>query len=284
MKGKYIFLACLVAVSGIVVGMTGAVLKYAVLEPLGLHRQEPAVALPFVFLRDEGLRYVVADLRASKVTEPTAQVTQPSATIPSHITDPTETTVEAFRRPDRILFIGDSRTCGLRDHARMDGADYFCDVGMSVFNAHQKVLSDEEFRNEMLYDLLSDREYGYVFIGLGLNEAGYPVESLLRSYRELVDQVVRAQPQAVILLQGVMAVSRDWAERAPYTTPENLSLINTGIRQVALDYRVCYLDTNKQFADESGYLPEKMTADGCHLYAKYTHLWAKWLMDEAKRT
>lgn len=274
MKRKYIFLVCLLAASGIVVGLTGTVLKYAVLEPLGLHRQESAVAVPFVFLRDEGLQYVVQDLRETVPADVTA--TQSTETVP------TEWDNAQLTRPERALFIGDSRTCGLRDHARMDEADYFCDVGMSVFNAQNKQLSDVDFKFESLYSLLSDREYGYVFISLGLNEAGYPIDSLLRAYSELLDRVVQTQPQAVIVLQGVMGVTRDWAQRAPHTAPENLRLINDGIQDLARRYRVSYVDANEEFADEEGYLPEDMTADGCHLYAKFSRQWAQWLLEEVE--
>ena len=276
MNRKYIFLACLLAGSGLVVGLTGVVLKYAVLEPLGLHRQESAVAIPFVFLRDEGLRYVVEDLRGMKPTEPMIP-------IPPETTTPAAPETQLPERPDRVLFIGDSRTCGLRDHARMAEADYFCDVGMNVFNAPKLTLSDVDFRGESLYELLADRDYGYVFIGLGLNEAGYPLESLLRAYQELLDRVVQTQPQAVIVLQGVMAVSRGWADKAPYTAPANLERINIGIQELAQQYRVGYVDANERFADEMGYLPAEMTADGCHLYAKFTHLWAEWLLDEVQK-
>lgn len=274
MNRKYISLLCMLAVSGIVVGVVGTVLKYAVLEPMGLHRQENVVALPFVFFRDEGLRYVVADLKGSEPTEP--------ATLPQ-APEQSETAPTELKPSRRMLFIGDSRTCALRDQSRLEDADYFCDVGMNVFNAPKKQLSDESFKGEGLYNLLSKREYGYVVIGLGLNEAGYPIESLLKAYQELVTYVVRTQPQAVIVLQGVMAVSRSWVDNAPHTAPENLRKINEGIRSLAGRYRVCYLDANERFADEMGFLPDDMTADGCHLYAKYTRLWSQWLFDEINK-
>ena len=39
------------------------------------------------------------------------------------------------------LFIGDSRTVGLMEYSGIDGADYFCTVGMSVYNIHKKPVS-----------------------------------------------------------------------------------------------------------------------------------------------
>lgn len=288
MKGKYIFLAALLALSGTVVALIGAVVKYAILEPMGLERQETVVALPFVLLRDEGLRYVITDLRtveetpatvpeepsinAQPETEPAAQESAPTAQ--------TEQTVPLWNALEQVLFIGDSRTCALRDQARLEGADYFCDVGMSVFNVGSSRLSDEDFQNQTLSALLSNREYTCVVISLGLNESGYPIDSLIRAYQSLLTDVVRTQPQAVIVLQGVMTVSRSWAESTPYSAPENLDAINQRIRTLADNYRSFYIDPNQRFADEEGYLPDSMTADGCHLYAKYTHLWAQWIYEE----
>lgn len=284
MKGKYIFLASLLVISGAVVSLVGVVAKYAVLKPLGLERQEPAVALPFVLLRDEGLQYVITDLKQNNPAEtiPSVSESEPTQT---ESTKPLETepVIQETNPLEKVLFIGDSRTCGLRDHARLDGADYFCDVGMSVFNVGSKRLSDGNFQNQTLAGLLAEREYTAVFVSLGLNEAGYPINSLERAYQELVNTIVQTQPQAVIILQGVMTVSRGWAQQAPYASPDNLELINSRIQNIAEHFRVYYIDANEEFADAEGYLPDNMTADGCHFYAKYTHLWSQWLCEEVER-
>lgn len=277
MKGKNMFLASLLVFSGLAVAMIGVVVKFTLLEPLGLSRQESVVELPFVLLRDDGLRYVITDLRKSaepeetKLTELSTQPTQ------STQTEPTGVELPQWKPLEKVLFIGDSRTCGLRDHARLEGADYFCEVGMTVFNVNNKTLSDNSFQECTLESLLAEQEYTCVVINLGLNEAGYPLESLLHAYRELLTVVVQTQPQAVTVVQGVLTVSRRWAELTPYAAPENLRKINRELHALAEEYRVNYMDANECFADENGYLPNILTADGCHLYAKYTSLWADWI-------
>lgn len=280
MKRKYIFLAAMLVASGMIVGVCGMVVKFAVLEPLGLGSQEPVVALPFVLLRDEGLRYVIEDLHTEEETtmpQETVETTVPEITVPAQAQIPKRDVLE------RALFIGDSRTCGLRDLARIDGADYFCDEGMSVFNVDSKRLSDRQFQDRTLASLLAEREYSCVLLNLGLNESGYPIDSLIRAYQSLVDTLVKTQPQAVIVLQAVMTVGRDQAARVPYTAPENLRIINDRIRQIAGAYRVHYLDVDPQFADPEGYLIEEMSADGCHLYAAYTRLWSDRLCEEVRK-
>ena len=275
MKGKNMLLGGLLLFSGLAVSMIGVVIRFALLEPLGIVRQETVVALPFVLLRDEGLQYVITDLRQIGSTEETAP--------PTSATEPVDPTEPSFLRRDtleQVLFIGDSRTCGLRDHARLAGADYFCEVGMTVFSVAGKTLSDDGFQNSTLAELLAEREYTCVMINLGLNEAGYPLDSLLHAYRELLNVVLQTQPQATVVLQGIMAVTRGWVRQAPYAAPENLNKINASIESMAQEYRVAYVDANEPFVDADGYLLSELTADGCHLYAKYTSVWAKWLYGE----
>lgn len=279
MKGKNMFLGWLLVFSGLAAGLIGVVIRFVVLEPIGIRLQEPIISLPFVLLRDDGLRYVITDLRQSgQVTEPV----QPTAD-PSESTFPTEVVMPQRDPLEKVLFIGDSRTCGLRDHARLEGADYFCEVGMSVFNAGSRKLSDEDFQNCTLAVLLAEREYSCVVINLGLNEAGYPLESLLHAYGELLTIVTQTQPQAVVAVHGVLAVSQRWAVHTPYASLQNIQNINAGLCSLAKEFRVDYLDANSEFSDANGYLPEELTADGCHFYAKYTRRWADWICENIRK-
>lgn len=279
MKGKNMLLGWLLAFSGVAVGLVGVVIRFAVLEPVGIRLQEPIISLPFVLLRDDGLRYVITDLRQSGQATDSVQPT----TTPTESTFPTEVVMPQRNTLKKVLFIGDSRTCGLRDHARLEGADYFCEVGMSVFNAGNRKLSDQNFQNCTLASLLAEQEYSCVVINLGLNEAGYPLDSLLHAYRELLLIVSQTQPQAVIAVHGVLAVSQRWAIHTPYASPQNINKINDGICALAEEFRVDYLDANPEFSDANGYLPEEFTADGCHFYAKYTQRWADWICDSIQK-
>jgi len=279
MKGKNMLLGWLLVFSGLAAGLTGVVIRFVVLEPIGIRLQEPIISLPFVLLRDDGLRYVITDLRQTgQVTEPV----QPTAA-PSDTTFPTEVVMPQRDPLEKVLFIGDSRTCGLRDHARLEGADYFCEVGMSAFNVGSKKLSDQNFQNRTLASLLAEREYSCVVINLGLNEAGYPLDSLLHAYRELLCVVSQTQPQAVIAVHGVLAVSQRWTVHTPYASLQNIQIINAGLHSLAEEFRLDYLDANSEFSDANGYLPDYLTADGCHFYAKYTKRWADWISDNIRK-
>lgn len=279
MKGKNMFLGVLLACSGLAVGLIGIVIQFSILQPLGITLHDPVVSIPFVLLRDDGLRYVITDLRQNTNVTQEMQPTLPEQTKPS---DSSQTILPQRDPLEKVLFIGDSRTCGLRDHARLEGADYFCQVGMSVFNTADRTLSDVSFQDCTLASLLAEREYSCVLINLGLNEAGYPLESLLHAYQELLNVVIQTQPQAIIVVHGVLTVSRRWEKLTPYASMENIGCINRALQAMASEYRVFYLDANEEFANADGYLPDELTADGCHFYPKHTRRWAEWIYDAVK--
>lgn len=178
---------------------------------------------------------------------------------------------------DDVLFIGDSRTVGLKSYARSGKADYFCDVGATVFNIQKKELSDKYFTTQTLESLLSGKTYGKVFINLGLNEIGYPSSSVNSAYKKLVDLVREKQPNAIIILQGVMSVTQKKASQADYFSPASIKKLNDKIASYANGKDIFYIDCNVYFADSNGYLYKELTNDGYHPTGSgYTH-WRNWI-------
>ena len=97
---------------------------------------------------------------------------------------------------DDALFIGDSRTVGLCEYGEIPGADFFADVGMNVFNIYKKTVSVPTVGKVTLTQLLTNKKYGKIYIMLGINEIGYPFDSLIAKYKELLDFVSEKQPGA----------------------------------------------------------------------------------------
>jgi lysophospholipase L1-like esterase len=178
---------------------------------------------------------------------------------------------------DDVLFIGDSRTVGLKMYARSGNAEYFCDVGATVFNIQTKVLSDNGFSNQTLEELLSSKTYGKIFINLGLNEIGYPLTSVYNRYEQLVDFVKQKQPNAIIILQGVMSVTRQKASQADYFSPSTIATLNNKIRSYANGKNVFYIDCNTYLADTEGYLYTSLTNDGYHPTGTGYRIWHNWI-------
>ena len=106
------------------------------------------------------------------------------------------------------LFIGDSRTVGLMEYAGIDGADYFCTVGMSVFNIHKKPVSVPNVGKVTLTELLNSKKYGKIYIMLGINEVGYKFSNTIEKYSELIEFVKSKQSDAVIFIQANLHVTK----------------------------------------------------------------------------
>lgn len=178
---------------------------------------------------------------------------------------------------DDALFIGDSRTDGLRLYSRVGKADYFCSTGLSVYKVLTKECSDKNFDAQKLETLLDSRTYGKILICLGINECGGNLKSFIKAYGQLLDTVRAKQPNAVIILQAIMTCSPKKEAQNACFSPENIYQRNEAIRGLADGQTVFYIDVNTLFAGDDGYLPGNFSGDGCHLYAKYYPLWVDWM-------
>lgn len=53
MKARYAFLGTLLLVSGVIMSVMGLVMRYALLQPRGIDPRVPAVAIPFLMLKED---------------------------------------------------------------------------------------------------------------------------------------------------------------------------------------------------------------------------------------
>lgn len=180
---------------------------------------------------------------------------------------------------DDALFIGDSRTAGMSQYGRLGKADYFADVGLTVFNVLDKSLSDTGFSSATLRQLLSERSYGKIYIMLGINEIGYPFSSVLNQYEVVLQTIRELEPDADILLCANLHVTRAAAAATPRLEPDNISALDSQIAAMADGEHVFFLDVNEVFCDEEGYLKEDLTGDGVHPYGTGYVQWAQWLKE-----
>ncbi len=302
MQRKLLTLLCMLLVTTILVMCLGAYLKYNLLAQFGLFGDKNLIEAPFAAQEDPAARFALESLRAATEmespqmteqtpTEPPVYVSMLGVRVPMK-TPPPIISYEAPTEPplaevteewfDDVLFIGDSRTVGLREYARLGNADYFCSVGMTVFDVTSAWLSDENFETTNLEGLLGNRRYNKIYISLGLNECGYPYDLLMQGYESLIKTVQKHQPHAVVILEGMITVSRRKAATKWYFGIDNLERVNRGIEAFSDGNRILYIDANEFFADEEGYLPSDITPDGCHFYISGYQDWANWIFENAK--
>ena len=290
MKKRLMILTCMLLITTAFVACTGLYLKQAVLKPLHLYEDKSVVEVPFVIWNDPVVRYAITahnkqgieavaeSLPMEQIPAPTEErkeITSAPPTEPPSV----EITEQWF---DDALFIGDSRTVGLRDFARLGQADYFCSVGMSVFGIMDATESDVNFSETTLKNLLQEKKYNKIYISLGLNDCNAPYDLLMDAYAEFLYTVRQLQPDAVIILQSIITLGREKASSEWYFSLENLKQVDAGIRDFADGHHVVFIDANTHFADEAGYLPDEMSFDGCHFEISGYQAWARWIMENAK--
>ncbi|WP_019679495.1 GDSL-type esterase/lipase family protein [Ruminococcus flavefaciens] len=169
------------------------------------------------------------------------------------------------------LFIGDSRTVGIRDYGTLKNADYFCDIGLSAYK-----IDNAYVNGNTVWGTLNAKKYGKIYVMLGINEVGNDIESTVAAYRKLVDGIREVQPDAVIYLMANLHVTLGYENNV--INNERINMLNSRINEMAdINKNICYIDENETFDNTEGALQDDITSDGAHLLAKYYSNWCEWL-------
>lgn len=179
-------------------------------------------------------------------------------------------------------FLGDSRTLGISDYAGLDGADFYCDSGMTIFKllGEDGVTYQKTGHKVDMKQVLQQKHYGKIYMMLGMNELGYGnTEMYLKQYREVVEQIREWQPDAILYIMANLHVSE--AKNNPDTEFNNININdkNAASALLANGKDIFYLDCNPLFTDKDGFLNADLTFDGVHLYAQHYDVWRQFLME-----
>ena len=153
--------------------------------------------------------------------------------------------------------LGHSLIVGLSTYSNLKTPDYYCAVSLSVDSAGAYI------------DAMSQKQYGKVYIELGINEIGYTPDYFTGLYSAMLDRIMAAQPNADIYIMALTPTSRAAAGSA--FSRERVMLYNEALYDLAARRGCWYLDDFTPLADSEGYLPDSdASADGVHFtVAKY---------------
>lgn len=178
------------------------------------------------------------------------------------------------------LFIGDSRTVGLMEYGDLGDAEVFADTGMSVFKVMDTSVKVKSGGKKTLQEVLEGQKFGKIYIMLGLNELGYPYNSILSKYKQVVEMVQKYQPDAVLFLGANLHVSAKRSASSDVYNNAKINQLNDGIRQMADQSRIFFLDINPVFDDADGNLDSSYTVDDAHVLGKYYDDWSQWIVEQ----
>ena len=176
------------------------------------------------------------------------------------------------------LFIGDSRTVGLSEYADLGDATFFADVGMNSFKVLDEKVSVDGVGKVKLEQLLQSKQFGKVYILLGINELGCSTESIIAEIQKLIDVVEEYQPDSLIFLQANLHVTKKKSSSDETYNNENINKLNKAIEELADGEKIFYIDVNEIFSDSEGNLNSELSGDGIHVSAKGYKKWEEWFL------
>ncbi len=176
------------------------------------------------------------------------------------------------------LFIGDSRMQGLHDYSGWEDASFCYKTGLTVYKMMTDTVNIGGGLKATVPEVLQSRQFENIYIMIGINElgSGLPTD-FAEKYYENIEIIRSYQPDARIIILGIMYVTNEYADSNDVFNNDNINARNAAIASFANGEDIFYLDMNPAVVDESGALDPSITFDGVHLIAKYYYLWADFM-------
>lgn len=182
---------------------------------------------------------------------------------------------------ENALFIGDSRTSTLYEYAGWDSTDFFVKNGMSVWEVWDTAVEIRGEKDCTLEGMLSRKQYGKVYIMLGINELGTgTADTYGEQFQSVVNRIRELQPQAIVFVEAIIHVTQGKDDENTYINNSEINARNEKLSQIADNINVFYIDVNEALDDPAtGKLCADYTFDGVHIQAKYIDIWREFLLN-----
>lgn len=197
-------------------------------------------------------------------------------------TPPADTTVLAETADagqdylDRLTFLGDSTTYGLKYHGLLSGGKDTKQVWtpksgtLALFNRTTALIVYPETGEEIsIVDAVTLKKPEYLVITLGVNGVASMDEEYFKAeYTALIKSVLEASPDTKIICNSIYPVCNSYSQ-LKYINNTNISAANEWIKAVAEETGTKYCDSASVLVGEDGALPEDYDVDdGIHLNAE----------------
>lgn len=174
-------------------------------------------------------------------------------------------------------FIGNSLCDGLMLYGGLKGTTFFGAKSITVMNVYTEKSINTGNGYISITDALARKQYGKVFITLGINEIYLSSTQYYNKYSDLIDYVRSIEPNAEIYLTAISPVTQAKSNSGGSFTRANVLRFNEQIMKLSADKKCYYVDVYTALADENGYLPSEGSTDGVHLKRAYYEKWADYL-------
>ncbi len=183
------------------------------------------------------------------------------------------------------LFIGNSRTVGLSMFGSMpEDTTFYATVGMNIYDLMDSSaqIPPEEGPEQSFKSLISEKQFGKIYIMLGINDLGTGTsESFAEYYKNILDQIHQKQPDAIIYIQSIINVSASRDAQGDLVNNASINEKNALLKELANNDTIFYLNVNEVLVDSNGCLNSDYTSDGVHLGGSSLPIWEDYLYTHA---
>jgi len=174
---------------------------------------------------------------------------------------------------DRIIFLGDSTTYGLKHYGMLSGGEDTLQVWTPAsgtltlsYQSVATIVYPEDGSEITIKEAAERRKPEIMVITLGVNGVSFMDEaSFKREYTDLVETIKSVSPDTKIILQSIFPVAESYEYKNSINNVKILEA-NRWILDVAESTGVKYLNTISVLLGEDGWLPEEYhNGDGIHL-------------------
>src|SRR5699024_5856208 len=138
------------------------------------------------------------------------------------------------------------RTDGFLLYSGIGCGENLTSNGLSIFKLAEKKALTIDGQKYTLLEALGLKQYGKVYLSLGVNELGYNNDKgFYNAYCNAIDAIRACQPNAVIYIQGLIPLNEDVIAAtggSTSPTPEQLRVYSEPMQPAAQEKRVVFLD------------------------------------------
>lgn len=154
---------------------------------------------------------------------------------------------------DDALFIGDSRTVGLRDYSGWKSPTFYADEGLTIYDVFEKKIVKVKGKKLTIGEALKKQNFKKIYIMLGINEMGTGnTKTFIQAYKEVINQLEHLQPDAIIFVEAIMNVTKEKSDTDSIFNNKNIKDKNHHLTMLADNKKIFYIDVNEAITDGTG--------------------------------
>ncbi|NLV49086.1 MAG: hypothetical protein GXY20_00155 [Clostridiales bacterium] len=174
---------------------------------------------------------------------------------------------------DRIIFLGDSTTYGLKYYKMLSGGKETMQVWTPSsgtltlsYQGFATIVYPRDGTEITIRDAVIREMPEYMIITLGVNGVSFMDETYFKAeYTSLVNDIKELSPNTKIILQSIFPIAENYEHQSSINN-QNISAANRWVCDIAEECGVRFLNTASVLVGADGWLPEAyQNGDGIHL-------------------